>query len=332
MNAYERVCGQLINEPRRWLVTGAAGFIGSHLVQALLSLGQTVTGLDNFLSGKRENIDAAISIAGAGASSRFNFIEGDIADYGTCLHACKGVDVVLHQAALVSVPRSFDDPALNNRCNVDGFLNMMLAAKEAGAGSFVYASSAAVYGEQPEGAIPETAPLRPLSPYAVSKRTNELYAAVLGDDLKATGLRYMNVYGPRQDPSSPYSGVISLWSRAFSENIAPMLYGDGLNTRDFVFVEDVVQANILAALRHGKETAVFNVGTGVCTNLLELYDAIRYIASRQNPGAMKIELERRPAREGDIRFSLADIGLIRKTLGYEPRFGLKEGLEKYSKQ
>jgi len=214
---------------------------------------------------------------------------------------------------------------MNNSCNITGFLNMLTAAQDAGVRSFVFASSAAVYGRQPEGPIGEGAPLSPLSPYAVAKRTNELYASVLSGGMRTTGLRYMNVFGPRQDPGSPYSGVISIWSRCLLQGETPVVYGDGETTRDFIYVDDVVQANILAAFREGPEggAPLFNIGTGRAVSLIELLAALRAASGKAGEG---VEPRYEPEREGDIRHSQADITLAKSLLGFEPRYTLEEGL------
>ncbi|MDT8284428.1 MAG: SDR family oxidoreductase [Thermovirgaceae bacterium] len=329
MTRYEEICSNLADRTSRWVVTGAAGFIGSHLVERLLGLGQQVTGLDSFLSGSQANIDEAVR-SSSGRSSNFRLIRGDIRDMEACREACDGADFVLHQAALVSVPRSFEDPDLNNSCNVTGFLNMLIASRDAGVRSFIFASSAAVYGEQPQGAIREDSPLAPLSPYAVAKRTDELYSNVLSSGMKSVGLRYMNAYGPRQDPSSPYSGVISIWMDRFLKGDIPVIYGDGKTTRDFVFAGDIVQANILAALSDpggsGREN-IFNIGTGIPTTIESLLNFLKDIIGKHRSGSGEVRAKYMPERHGDIRHSQADISLARKILGYEPRYSLADGLD-----
>ncbi len=331
MSRYEEILSILSNRPFRWVVTGAAGFIGSHLVETLLGLKQQVIGLDCFLSGTRSNLDEAVSLCGNGKPD-LRFVKGDIRDMEACREVCEGADFVLHQAALVSVPRSFDEPHLNNSCNITGFLNMLLAARDANVRSFVFASSAAVYGAQPQGPICENTPLAPMSPYAVAKRTGELYSRVLSCGMRSTGLRYMNAYGPRQDPSSPYSGVISIWTKQTMEGKTPAIFGDGNNTRDFVYVDDIVQANILAAMQDtndGCNGNVFNVGTGKPTSLEELLSSIQRAVHEYFPDIPQTANPRyMPERTGDIRHSQADITLARKTLGYEPRLSLAEGLER----
>ncbi len=329
MTRYEKMRAILEQRSFRWVVTGAAGFIGSHLVETLLSLGQNVTGVDSFLSGRQQNLDEAL--ANAGAPSAFRLIKGDIRDISVCREACEGADFVLHQAALVSVPRSFEEPHLNNSCNVTGFLNMLISARDANVRSFVYASSAAVYGDQPEGPTKEDAPLAPMSPYAVAKRTGELYASVLAHGMNTAGLRYMNAYGPRQDPASPYSGVISIWIEQLLKGQTPVIYGDGKNTRDFVYVEDIVQANILAAMadKNGRPNGgIYNIGTGKSTTLKELFSLISRSVRINSSRAGETVPRYMPPRVGDIRHSLSDITLAMEALGYEPRYDLVHGLER----
>jgi len=322
MSRYEELRGSLPSTPLRWVVTGGAGFIGSHLADALLALGQSVVVLDNFLTGRESNLEAACRHS-FGQDPSFRLLKGDIRDMEQCREACRGADVVLHHAALVSVPRSFQEPHMNNSCNITGFLNMLTAAQDAGVRSFVFASSAAVYGRQPEGPIGEDAPLGPLSPYAVAKQANELYASVLSGGMRATGLRYMNVFGPRQDPGSPYSGVISIWSRCLLEGKTPVVNGDGKTTRDFIYVDDVVQANILAALREDPKggASLFNIGTGRAVSLIELLSALLAASGKAGEG---VEPRYEPEREGDIRHSQADITLAKSLLGFEPRYTLEE--------
>ncbi len=326
MTIYEELRHTLSSRSLKWVVTGAAGFIGSHLVEELLSLGQNVIAIDNFLSGNGSNLEEAVGPS-SHRRSLFRFIKGDVRDVQACREACEGADLVLHQAALVSVPRSFEEPHLNDSCNITGFLNMLIAARDAGVRSFVFASSAAVYGSQPEGAITENAPLKPLSPYAVAKRTGELYASVLSGGMKTAGLRYMNVYGPRQDPSSPYSGVISIWGKRLLEGKNPVIYGDGKTTRDFVYVGDVVQANLLAAFCDpGPGGSVMNIGTGCSVSLEKLLSAMAGTVEILCPGWKGKEPVYEPERMGDIMHSLADISRARELLGYEPRYSIEEGL------
>jgi UDP-N-acetylglucosamine 4-epimerase len=337
-SAYDRAREALTREPRVWLVTGAAGFIGSNLVEALLALGQTVAGFDNFATGHRHNVDDVAARAGDGA--RFRFVEGDIRDPAACLAACRGADVVLHQAALGSVPRSIENPAATHASNVDGFFNMLVAARDAGVRRFVYAASSSTYGDHP--ALPKVEEVigRPLSPYAVTKLVNELYAGVFGRTygLETTGLRYFNVFGRRQDPEGAYAAVIPKWVGSILEGRPCEINGDGETSRDFCYVDNVIQANILAATAPAERAAdqVFNVACGERTTLNELFAAIRDGLARHRPELAGARPEYREFRAGDVRHSLADISKIRRELGYQPthlvRRGLDEALEWYAEQ
>jgi UDP-N-acetylglucosamine/UDP-N-acetylgalactosamine 4-epimerase len=277
--ALERVSAHLTSAPRSWLVTGAAGFIGSHLVERLLQLGQRVVGLDNFATGRRENLDLVAAVVGPESARRFTFLEGDVQDADRCAEACRGVDFVLHQAALGSVPRSVADPANTHRSNVNGFLTMLIAARDAGVERFVYASSSSVYGDHPALPKREDQLGRPLSPYAVSKLADELYADVFARTygMRVTGLRYFNVFGPRQDPEGPYAAAIPRWVGQILRGEPCVIFGDGETSRDFSFVANVVQANLLAAAAEGERPTpeIFNVACGDRTTLNEIYAAIR---------------------------------------------------------
>lgn len=306
------------------LVTGGAGFIGSNLVDALLKNGaKNVIVLDNLSTGKLENLK------GAREYNNFQFIRGDIRDYNTCLKACKDCDVVFHEAALVSVPKSMEDPVLNNDINITGTLNMMKAAADSGVKRFVYASSAAVYGANPKNPKVESMNRDYQSPYALSKAVDEDYASIfqakeeLGKGMILVGLRYFNVYGPRQDPKSPYSGVISIFTDRIKKNEVITIFGDGKNTRDFVFVKDVVQANLLAGKKkiNKKESQVYNVGTGKSVSLLDL------IANIENITDNEATIEYKPPRAGDIVHSQSKIKKIEKDLGYTPKYKLSKGLK-----
>ncbi len=316
----------LKKERRRWLVTGAAGFIGSHLVEALLSAGQEVVGLDDLSTGYRRNLDLALAGAGEGADARFRFIEGSIADPGVCQTACEGVDFVLHQAALASVPLSMERPLDFSAVNTEGFVNVLEGARAQGVRRVVYASSSAVYGDDPRMPKTEEMPGLCLSPYALTKAVNELYAElwtrVYG--LETVGLRYFNVFGPRQDPGGAYAAVISRWSDAVQNGKTVTVYGDGGATRDFCSVRNVVLANLLAATTASPEAPgrVFNIACGAKTTLGELLDKLRRIFSR---GA-DIPERHEPTRPGDILHSLASIERAEKVLGYVPRISLEEGL------
>ena len=315
---------------KRWLVTGAAGFIGSHLVQSLLKEGQDVIGLDNFVTGHRRNLDAAVAGANLGAEGRWAFVEADVRDLNACQRACEGVDVVLHQAALGSVPRSISDPAATHAHNATGSLNMLTAAKEAAVERFVFASSSSVYGDDEGLPKVEARVGRPLSPYAVSKKVTELYARTFFDhyDLPTVGLRYFNVFGPRQDPAGAYAAVIPRWVAALLRGETPLIYGDGQTSRDFCYVANVVQANLKAATAPASATgAVYNVAFGDTTTLNDLYGAI--IAGLEAAGALgdAPQPDYAPFRPGDIRHSLADTALARSALGYAPTHSVRDGLD-----
>jgi UDP-N-acetylglucosamine 4-epimerase len=315
-----------VGPPRTWLVTGGAGFIGSHLVQNLLRLGQRVRVLDNFSTGHRSNL----AEASAGAPERLELLEGDIRDPAACREACEGADVILHQAALGSVPRSIQDPVTSHDVNVTGFLNVLGAARDAGVRRVVYASSSAVYGDHPGLPKVEDATGRPLSPYAATKAADELYAHAFANayGLETVGLRYFNVFGPRQDPAGAYAAVIPLWFAGLFGGSPPALNGDGETSRDFSYVANVVQANLLAATATDPAAlrTVYNVAAGGRTTLLELFGLMREEASRLHPAASGVELERRPLRAGDIRHSHADIDRARRLLGYAPTHSIRDGL------
>lgn len=317
--------------PRTWLVTGAAGFIGSNLAEALLRLGQTVVGMDNFATGYRRNVEAVREAVGEEAAARFRFVEGDIRDLDACRAACEGADVVLHQAALGSVPRSIEDPLATHAVNVDGFVHMLVAARDAGVPRFVYASSSSVYGDHPGLPKVEAEVGTPLSPYAVSKRTNELYARTFQDHygLETVGLRYFNVFGRRQDPEGAYAAVIPKWIGQLLGGERPTVHGDGETSRDFCYIANVVQANLRAALAPaGATNAVYNVAFGARTTLNELYAAIVGTIAAQRPGLnLPAEPVYGPFRPGDIRHSLADVSAARERLGYDPTHAAREGLD-----
>jgi UDP-N-acetylglucosamine 4-epimerase len=311
---------------RRWLVTGAAGFIGSNLVECLLSAGQEVVGLDNFATGHQRNLDEATDAAGSG---KFRMITGDIRDRAQCQAAVVGVDIVLHQAALGSVPRSLADPLTSHDANVTGFLNMLEAARQVGVERFVYAASSSTYGDEPNLPKIEERIGNPLSPYAATKLTNEIYAGVYARSygFKATGLRYFNVFGPRQDPEGAYAAVIPKWTRAMLRDEEVTIYGDGETSRDFCYVANAVQANVRAALASDDVQAeIFNVAAGAKTSLTQLFELIR-----QGLGEHQVHYARDPRfaefRPGDVRHSLADIGKARRLLGYEPTHSIEQGME-----
>ncbi|MDR3357271.1 MAG: SDR family oxidoreductase [Desulfovibrio sp.] len=329
MNAYSALRDALRAAPSRWLVTGVAGFIGSNLLEHLLSLGQTVVGLDNFLTGHRKNLDMVEAAAGSDAWRRFTFVEGDIRDMETCREVCAGVDHVLHEAALGSVPRSIDDPVLSNGCNITGFVNMLVAARDAGVKSFVYAASSSTYGDSPELPKVEDNIGSPLSPYAVTKYVNELYAGVFARcyGFTSIGLRYFNVFGRRQDPCGAYAAVIPQWFAGLLRGETVHVNGDGETSRDFCYIDNVVQANLLASLaRDEARDKIYNVAFGQRTTLNELFALIREEVSRHLPEAAGAVAVHRDFRAGDVRHSLADIRRAGKLLGYEPQYDVRQGL------
>jgi len=332
MRTYEETQRRIERAPRRWLVTGAAGFIGSHLTEKLLGLGQEVTGLDNFSTGKRENLEHVRSAVGPERWKRLRFIEGDIRSAATCRQACAGADLVLHQAALGSVPRSIDDPLASNDSNINGFLNMLIAARDANVARFVYASSSAIYGDHP--ALPKVEPVigKPLSPYGLTKGVNEQYAGVFAEcyGFRAIGLRYFNVFGPRQNPDGEYSAVISAWIGALLRGQTAYVNGDGRNGRDFCYVENVVQANLLSATVEDEAATnqAYNVALGEQTTLNELFEMIRLLLVPRLPHLQAVRAAHRAPRRGDVRFSQADISKAKKLLGYRPTHRVLEGLEK----
>lgn len=320
---------RLLEAPRTWLVTGVAGFIGSNLLELLLDLGQDVVGVDNFSTGHRGNIDDAIRSSTADKPN-FRLIEGDIADGDVARKACQGVDIVLHQAALGSVPRSIAEPLATNRANVDGFLTMLIAARDAEVDRFVYASSSAAYGDHPGLPKREEEVGRPLSPYAASKRAGELYAGVFHESygMSVVGLRYFNVFGRRQDPNGPYAAVIPRWIANLLSGKPCEIYGDGETSRDFCYVDNVLRANMLAAVAAHEVVAgeVYNVAVGERTTLNQLFFAIRDALAAADPTLREVQPVYRDFRPGDIRHSLADISKISTALGYEPTHSVTEGL------
>jgi UDP-N-acetylglucosamine 4-epimerase len=330
MAAIEKAGAILKGPARKWLVTGVAGFIGSALLEELLKLGQEVIGLDNFFTGRRENLEDVRRTVTPEQWGRFRFQEADIRDLESCQRLCAGMDFVLHQAALGSVPRSLDDPITTNQANVDGFINMLLAARDQGVKRFVYAASSSTYGDEPTLPKVEDKIGRPLSPYAVTKYVNELYADVFSRayGMETIGLRYFNVYGRRQDPQGAYAAVIPRWIETFQLLERPIINGDGSTTRDFCYVDNAVQANLLAALAEGKEAlnTVYNVACGQRTSLNDLWRIIRGHLAENNPAIGRIEPDYGPFRQGDVLHSLADIGKARKLLGYVPIFNIEEGL------
>ncbi|MBL8331281.1 MAG: SDR family oxidoreductase [Rubrivivax sp.] len=316
---------------QRWLVTGCAGFIGSHLMAELLRAGQQVVGLDNFATGHRHNLDQVLAELSPAQAGRFRFIEGDIADPATCSHAIEGVALVLHQAALGSVPRSLADPLATHRANATGFLNLLTAAKDAGVQRFVYAASSSTYGDSASLPKVEDKIGRPLSPYAVTKYLNELYADVFGRcyGLQTIGLRYFNVFGPRQDPNGAYAAVIPRWVAAMLRGEPCVIHGDGETSRDFCYVRNVVQINLRAALSAEPEAVnqVYNVAVGERTTLVQLHDLLARQVERLRPGLVVAPPKFNEFRPGDVRHSLADIGKASRLLAYAPTHTVRQGIE-----
>ena len=329
MTAYQQLQTRLPTEPRTWLVTGVAGFIGSNLLETLLKLNQRVVGLDNFATGHQRNLDEVQTLVSAAQWANFSFIKGDIREQADCQKACEGVDYVLHQAALGSVPRSLADPITTNATNISGFLNMLTAARDAKVKSFTYAASSSTYGDHPALPKVEDAIGKPLSPYAVTKYVNELYAEVFARcyGFNAVGLRYFNVFGPRQDPNGAYAAVIPKWTAALLQGDAVYINGDGETSRDFCFVANAVQANLLAATAANPEARnqVYNVAVGDRTTLNILFALLR-----DNLAAHGVSASTQPVyrdfRAGDVRHSQADIGKAQRLLGYAPTHRLAEGV------
>ena len=331
MTAYEERKQELLSQPRTWLITGVAGFIGSNLLEALMQLDQNVVGIDNFSTGHQHNLDAVQSLVSDSQWQRFRFINKDIRDADACLQACDGVDYVLHQAALGSVPRSIEDPLTTNANNITGFLNMLVAAKDSSVKRFVYAASSSTYGDHPGLPKQEDTIGNPLSPYAVTKLVNELYASVFNRTygFKSIGLRYFNIFGRRQDPQGAYAAVMPKWFSALIKGEDTFINGDGETSRDFCYIDNCVQANILAATVTSEAAAdqVYNVAFGQRTTLNELYQMIRERVARVHPESNSREPVYRDFRAGDVRHSLADISKSEQLLGYTPEYSVRDGLD-----
>ena len=330
MSKYEQVKQELLNDKKTWLITGVAGFIGSNLLETLLKLNQTVVGLDNFATGFQHNLNEVQSQVSDEQWQNFRFIEGDIRSLEDCQTACTGVDYVLHQAALGSVPRSIKDPITTNSANITGFLNMLTAARDAKVSSFTYAASSSTYGDHPALPKVEDNIGKPLSPYAVTKYVNELYAEVFARTygFKTIGLRYFNIFGKRQTPDGAYAAVIPKWTAAMIKDEDIFINGDGETSRDFNFIENAVQANILAAT--ASDTAkneVYNVAVGGRTTLNTLFTALQESLALSSVNYMQ-DAVYRDFREGDVRHSQADISKIQKALGYAPQFDIVQGIAK----
>lgn len=330
MTKFEQIKQVLLTEPKTWLITGVAGFIGSNLLETLLKLNQTVVGLDNFATGHQRNLDEVQGEVSKNQWEGFTFIRGDIRNYDDCKSALNGVDYVLHQAALGSVPRSIADPITTNAANITGFLNMLQASKELKVKSFTYAASSSTYGDHPALPKLEDNIGNPLSPYAVTKYVNELYANVFARTygFKSIGLRYFNVFGPRQDPNGAYAAVIPKWTSAIISGENIFINGDGETSRDFCFIENTVQMNILAATANEEfKDQVYNVALGDRTTLNSLYNSIKD-ALLSNGVEYTGELVYRDFRAGDVRHSQADITKAKLNLGYAPEYRIKEGIAK----
>ena len=326
---YDRVRRELANTPRTWLITGVAGFIGSNLLEELLALGQTVVGLDNFSTGHQSNLDGVLANQ-PDAASRFTLIQGDIRDLETCHKASTGIDYVLHQAALGSVPRSIHDPLTSAQVNVDGTLHILIAARDAGVRRVVYASSSSVYGDNTELPQVEDRTGRVMSPYAATKAANEMFADVFQRTygMEIVGLRYFNVFGPRQDPNGAYAAVIPRWVQNLLNDQPCPIFGDGETSRDFCHVANVIQANLLAAVSAKSEATgqPYNIACGESTSLNALFCLLRDGLAVYRPSIRSAEPRYEPFRPGDVRRSFANIAKARANLGYEPQYQIKDGL------
>lgn len=351
MNNYQNILTELQRNPKTWLITGVAGFIGSNLLETLLVHGQKVVGVDNFATGYRHNLDEVRGLVSAEQWGRFYFIEGDICDLVTCRQATtyppsplvregrgekRGiVDYVLHQAALGSVPRSLEDPLATNETNISGFLNMLIASRDAGVSRFVYAASSSTYGDHPGLPKMEDAIGKPLSPYAVTKYVNELYAEVFARsyDFQTIGLRYFNIFGKRQDPNGAYAAVIPKWFSGLLSGVPVYINGDGETSRDFCYIDNCVQANILAATTKNPLAVgqVYNIAFGERTSLNELFGLIKELVTEVMLKAKDVAPVYHEFRLGDVRHSLADIGKAARLIGYQPDFPVRQGLTQAAK-
>ena len=330
MTAYTQLQTRLQAEPHTWLITGVAGFIGSNLLETLLKLNQRVVGLDNFATGHQRNLDEVQTLVTPEQWANFSFINGDICNLADCQKAATGVDYIFHQAALGSVPRSVADPITTNATNISGFLNMLVAGRDAKVKRFVYAASSSTYGDHPALPKVEDTIGKPLSPYAVTKYVNELYAEVFGKTygLQSIGLRYFNVFGPRQDPNGAYAAVIPKWISSMIRNEPIYINGDGETSRDFCFVNNAVQANLLAATVQSPAavTQVYNVAVGDRTTLNELFSQLKANLLPKYPHLLDAKPAFRDFRAGDVRHSLADISKATHLLGFAPSQRIGQGL------
>lgn len=330
MIIYQEILKHLESSQKVWLITGVAGFIGSNLLEHLLLLNQRIIGLDNFSTGCKENLQEVKNSVSPSQWENFTFIEGNICNIKDCMKACSGVNYVLHQAALGSVPRSISDPLNTNNVNITGFLNILVSAKDSDVDSFTYAASSSTYGDHPDLPKLEDRIGKPLSPYAVTKYVNELYADVIHKayDFSAIGLRYFNVFGKRQDPNSAYAAVIPKWASAMIKNTDVIINGDGETSRDFCFIENVIQANILAAVANDLvKNEVYNISFGGRTTLNELYKLLNKSLISNNINSLS-KLKYLDFRPGDVRHSQANISKARDLLGYNPEYDIKSGIDK----
>lgn len=328
---YANLLAKLAEQPKTWLITGVAGFIGCNLLEALLKRDQKVVGLDNFATGYRTNLDEISGLVTPAQWANFRFIEGDIRNLDDCRAACAGVDYVLHQAALGSVPRSLDNPRDTNDTNITGFLNMLMAAREARVQRFVYAASSSTYGDHPDLPRVENRIGNPLSPYSVTKLVNELYAGVFARcyGFQTIGLRYFNIFGRRQNPNGAYAAVIPKWFTSLVHGEPVYINGDGLTSRDFCYIDNAIQANLLAATTDNAAALdqVYNVAVGDRTNLNDLYALVREQVVRRHPAVAGVGPVYRDFRAADVPHSHADISKAQTLLGYQPSHTLREGLE-----
>ncbi len=335
MSTFDDIKANLLAAPKTWVVTGVAGFIGSNLLETLLRLNQKVVGLDNFSTEDDRNMKEVQTLVTEAQWQRFTFVEGDIRDLDACRQVCAHADYVLHHAALGSVPRSLEDPILTNESNITGFLHMLVAARDAGVKRFVYAASSSTYGDHPGLPKVEDVIGSPLSPYAVTKYVNELYASVFDTayGFKATGLRYFNVFGPRQNPNGAYAAVIPKWFGSLLRGETVYINGDGETSRDFCYVDNAVQANLLAACTQNPEAVgqVYNIAFSQVTTLNQLYDQIRQQLADKRPDLQVPDAVYRDFRAGDVRYSLADTSKARRLLGYDPQYSVSTGLEHATK-
>mgnify|MGYP000386127781 CR=1 FL=1 len=329
--AYDQLQQKLSGNTETWVITGVAGFIGSNLLETLLKLNQRVIGLDNFATGHAHNLDQVKALVSPAQWSNFKFVDGDIRNLDDCRKICDGAAYVLHQAALGSVPRSIEDPILTNQSNIDGFLNMLVASRDAGVKRFVYAASSSTYGDHP--ALPKVEDVigKPLSPYAVTKYVNELYCDVFSRcyDFRAIGLRYFNIFGPRQDPEGAYAAVIPKWVASMIRNEPVYVNGDGETSRDFCFIDNTIEANLLAATTQNPDATnqVYNVALSERTTLNQLFEMIRSLLAPRFAHLKEFKPVYRDFRAGDVRHSQADISKAERLLGYAPKYKIAQGLE-----